>query len=189
LLRSTLELLSGRGPLYSGPRNAPFGDNTYSSLSISQATNSVRNSTSVQLLQNQRYFTEFFRHVQKTMDPNSTSAKLIQLGVLVQSALATLITSSQDDKQSLPPKVLFDAQRMILSAAGMLTELGSTPSNRLLEVSTQYFEARALHIAAEKRIPDMLAGFDDSGVAVEKLAEQVGCDAAKLCQYYRGICR
>jgi hypothetical protein len=121
------------------------------------------------------------------MDPNSTSAKLIQLGVLVQSALATLITCSENGKDSLPPKALFDAQRTILSAAGMLTELGSTPSNRLLEVSTQYFEARALHIAAEKRIPDMLAGFDESGVAVEELAEQVGCDAAKLCQYHRCI--
>jgi hypothetical protein len=133
-----------------------------------------------------------FHYVQKLfkeMDPNSTSAKFIQLGVLVQSALATLITSNQDDTESLPPKALFDAQRMILSAAGMLTELGSTPSNRLLEVSTQYFEARALHIAAEKRIPDLLAGFDDSGVAVEKLAEQIGCDAAKLCQYYRSPCR
>lgn len=123
------------------------------------------------------------------MDPNSTSAKLIQLGALVQSALATLITSSGDGSDSLPPKALFDAQRTILSAAGMLTELGSTPSNRLLEVSTQYFEARALHIAAEKRIPNMLAGFDESGVSVEKLAQQVGCNAAKLCQYYRPTCK
>lgn len=121
------------------------------------------------------------------MDPNSTSAKLIQLGVLVQSALATLITSSEDSKESLPPKELFNAQRTILSAVGMLTELVSTPSSRLLEVSTQYFEARALHIAAEKRVPDMLVGSDESGVAVEELAKQVGCDPTKLCQYHRRI--
>ena len=115
------------------------------------------------------------------MDLNANSTKLIQLGVLVQSALATLITSTENGSDSLPPKALFEAQRTILSAAGKLTESASTPSNRLLEVSTQYFEARALHIAAEKRIPNMLVGFDESGVPVEDLAQQVGCDAAKLC--------
>ena len=121
------------------------------------------------------------------MDPSSTSAKLIQLGVLVQSALATLITSSAQSKDSLPPEELFNAQRTILSAAGMLTELVSTPSNRLLEVSTQYFEARALHIAAEKRVPDMLVDSDESGVAVEDLAKQVGIESTKLCQYHRRV--
>ena len=128
------------------------------------------------------------------------TTNLIQLGALVQSALATLITSqqqaqdqeqnkaSENDRDALPPKTLFDAQRTILSAAGMLTELASTPSNRLLEVSTQYFEARALHIAAEKRIPDMLAGHEREGVAVEELAGRVGCDAAKLCECFLFRC-
>ena len=118
------------------------------------------------------------------MDPNPTPAKLIQLRELLNSALSTLIASSGDEKDALPPKAVFDAQRTVLSAAGMLTELVSTPSNRLLEVSTQYFESRALHIVAEKRIPDMLAGADEKGVSVKKLAEQAGCDALKLCQYY-----
>lgn len=119
------------------------------------------------------------------MDPSLTSKKLIQLGALLNSALSTLITSTRDDKDSVPPRTLFDAQRTVLSAAGMIVELVSTPSNRLLEVSTQYFESRALHIVAEKRIPDMLAGCDDSGVSVKKLAEQAGCDSLKLCQYYQ----
>lgn len=118
------------------------------------------------------------------MEPNSTSEKLIQLRELLNSALSTLIASSGDEKDPLLPKALFDAQRTVLSAAGMLTELVSTPSNRLLEVSTQYFESRALHIVAEKRIPDMLAGHDEKGVSVKKLAEKAGCDALKLCQYY-----
>ncbi|KAF2637243.1 O-methyltransferase A [Massarina eburnea CBS 473.64] len=122
------------------------------------------------------------------MDPNSTSAKLIQLGALVQSALATLVTSSENGNESLPPKAVFDAQRTILSAAGMLTEIGSTSSNRLLEVSTQYSEARALHIAAEKRIPNLLAGFDEEGVSIEELALKVGCDAAKLSRIMRCLC-
>ena len=115
------------------------------------------------------------------MDPSLTSEKLIQLGSLLNSALSTLIASAGDDKVPLPPKALFDAQRTVLSAAGMLIELVSTPSNRLMEVSTQYFESRALHIVAEKRIPDMLAGCDEAGVSVKKLAEQAGCDSLKLC--------
>ena len=118
------------------------------------------------------------------MDPSLTSEKLIQLSALLNSALSTLITSTRDDKGPVPPRTLFDAQRTVISAAGMLIELVSTPSNRLMEVSTQYFESRALHIAAEKRIPDMLAGCDEKGVSVKKLAEQAGCDALKLCQYY-----
>jgi hypothetical protein len=123
------------------------------------------------------------------MDPNSASTKLIQLGALLQSALATLVTSGGQEKDALPPKALFDAQRTILAAVGVLTELVSTPSMRLIEVATQYFEARALHIAAEKRIPDMLAGFDENGVAVSDLAEKVGCDSRKLCQYQLYVTR
>lgn len=115
------------------------------------------------------------------MDPNSTSEKLIQLRALLNSAISTLTASSGDESDPLPPKALFDAQRTVLSAVGMLTELVSTPSNRLMEVSTQYFESRALHIVAEKRIPDMLAGSDENGVSVKQLAKQAGCDALKLC--------
>lgn len=114
------------------------------------------------------------------MASNSTTAQLQQLGALIQSALTTLITTSQNSTDALPSKTLFDAQRTILSAAGMLTELASDPSSRLFEVSTQYFEARALHIAAENRIPDLLAASDE-GVTVEELAKTIGCDAAKLC--------
>jgi hypothetical protein len=116
------------------------------------------------------------------MDSHSTSAKLQQLGALIQSALSTLITTNEKSTDALPSKLLFDAQRTILSAAGMLTELASDPSSRLLEVSTQYFEARALHIAAENRIPDLLAASDE-GVTVDELAKSIGCDAAKLCEY------
>ncbi|XP_014558343.1 hypothetical protein COCVIDRAFT_94784 [Bipolaris victoriae FI3] len=122
------------------------------------------------------------------MEPSSTTTKLMQLEALLHSALATLGESSGNYKDSLPPRALFDAQRTILAAVGMITELVSTPSMRLLEVSMQYFEARALHIAAEKRIPDMLAGCDENGIAVKELAEQAGCDALKLSRVMRCLC-
>ncbi|KAF1961331.1 S-adenosyl-L-methionine-dependent methyltransferase [Byssothecium circinans] len=42
--------------------------------------------------------------------------------------------------------------------------------------------------AAEKRIPNLLAGFDEEGVSVEKLAQEAGCDAAKLSRIMRCLC-
>ncbi|KAI1145686.1 hypothetical protein F4825DRAFT_467132 [Nemania diffusa] len=72
------------------------------------------------------------------------------------------------ENESLPPtKPLFDAQRTLLAPAGLLTELISEPQNRLLEVSSQYFEARALHMIADKRVPDILARSGDRGIDEE----------------------
>lgn len=84
--------------------------------------------------------------------------------------------------QTLTDRELFDHQRTLLAAAGTLTELVSEPQNRLLEVSSQYFEARALHIAADARIPNILAKHGDSGLAVETLAAEVGIESRKLCK-------
>lgn len=84
--------------------------------------------------------------------------------------------------QALPDRELFDHQRTLLAAAGTLTELVSEPQNRLLEVSSQYFEARALHIAADARIPNILAKHGESGVAIEALASEVGIESRKLCK-------
>ena len=75
----------------------------------------------------------------------------------------------------------------MLAAVGMVTELVSDPSSRLLEVSSQYFEARALRIAAERRIPDLLAKGqgqgqlvdgesergDENGVSIDLLADRI----------------
>lgn len=65
----------------------------------------------------------------------------------------------------------------------MLTELVSPPSNRLLEVPTQYFESRGLHIAASQHIPDLLAPAGDEGLDLETLAAKAGIEARKLGTY------
>lgn len=80
-----------------------------------------------------------------------------------------------------PSYTLFQAQRTIVSAAGMLTEVIQEPQIRLLEVSSQYFEARALHIAAEHRIPDLLVGHDREGLSVVEIGKKIGIDSKKLC--------
>jgi hypothetical protein len=82
----------------------------------------------------------------------------------------------------MPTREVFDARRTLLASAGKLTELVSAPSERLLEVSMQYFEARALHIAADKRIPDLLHGAPGGALDVAALAAKVGIEPRKLCQ-------
>jgi|SRR5690242_895144 len=108
--------------------------------------------------------------------------ELRQIGNLIQSSIETVTKLNETSKANLPAKPLFDAQRALLSAAGKLTELVSQPSTRLLEVSSQYFEARCLHIIADKRIPDILAKGGDEGVHVKTIAESVGIEERKLCE-------
>ena len=86
------------------------------------------------------------------------------------------------DGIALPTHELYQARREILSAAGMLTEMVAEPQHRLQEVSSQYFESRALHIAAEHRIPDILKGHDKEGVSVEDISAKTGIESKKLCQ-------
>lgn len=117
------------------------------------------------------------------MDTQSID-QLRQIGLLLQSSIETVVKLNENSAGDLPAKPLFDAQRAILSAAGKLTELVSEPSVRILEVSSQYFESRCLHIIADKRIPDILAGAGDAGVHVDKIAEAVGIETRKLCKGY-----
>lgn len=120
------------------------------------------------------------------MDSNAAS-ELRQLGNLIQSSINAIlglngsVDKRVDTDATIPDKRLFDAQRTLLSAAGKLTELVSQPSGRLLEVSSQYYEARCLHIAADKRIPDLLAASPDTGVHIDTLSAAVGIESRKLC--------
>jgi len=106
--------------------------------------------------------------------------KLLQLGALIQSSIASYVEHDNLDNESLSSNERFNAQRAILAAAGSLTELFSDPSSRLLEVSSQYFEARALHIVANQRIPDILAKGGEKGVDLLELASSVGIETKKL---------
>lgn len=121
---------------------------------------------------------------------DETSRELLQLGDLIQDAISQFIALRQSasenvsrEEGSLPSKPLFDAQRTLLAAAGMITELVSEPQSRLLEVSSQYFEARALHIAASHRIPDILAHQGEVGMDIKALSSKVGIESRKLCGY------
>lgn len=108
---------------------------------------------------------------------------LRNLGDLIQSSINELLQCDESlEAQDMPSKPLFEIQRNLLSAAGKLTELVSQPNIRILEVSSQYFEARCLHIAVDKRVPDLLETTEDAGMHVNEIAKEVGIESRKLCK-------
>ncbi|KAJ5769698.1 hypothetical protein N7520_004257 [Penicillium odoratum] len=90
--------------------------------------------------------------------------------------------------QALPSYELFNAQRTIAAALGKLAELVPEPSVRILEVATQFQESRALYIAAERRIPDILAPHDQQGLSVTEISEKVKIEHRKLSRILRYLC-
>ncbi|KUI69008.1 Demethylsterigmatocystin 6-O-methyltransferase [Cytospora mali] len=123
-------------------------------------------------------------------------SQLQQLSALVQDSIAAYsvearAVSNGAKEGSLPSRSLFNTQRTLLAASGLLTELVSDPSSRLLEVSSQYFESRALHIAADQRLADVLAKSErqpDVGVDLETLAGISGIEYRKLGRVLRCLC-
>lgn len=85
--------------------------------------------------------------------------------------------------QILPSHELYDAQRTILAATGKLTELVQEPSVRILEVATQFQESRALYIAAERRVPDLLVAKDKAGgTPLSEISNEAKIESRKLCE-------
>ncbi|KAK4186762.1 putative methyltransferase [Podospora australis] len=131
-------------------------------------------------------------------DPISRS--LLQLSSLIQTTVTDFINQREsadlsvdntklENDLGIPSWPVFNAQRTLLAAAGKLIELVSseTPSSRLVEVAFQYFEARALHVIVDKRVPDILARHG-GGLSVKDLSREVGIEAGKLSRLMRCLC-
>jgi hypothetical protein len=127
--------------------------------------------------------------------------KLLALSELLSSNVRTIIaewakesTVSQksqkyshdagsDGAYTIPSTALHNAQRTVLGITGSLTELVSEPSLRILELGCQYWESRALFIAAERRVPDALALVSpEDGMSSSDLAKATGIEKDKLCK-------
>ena len=127
--------------------------------------------------------------------------QLIQLGELLNEAIRTVTDEWSQEKYTkqngsmtngesrsqpydkpeiLPSWRLHQAQRTILAISGTLTELVAEPHHRLQEFSAQYWEARALAVAAERRIPDLLHEAGDDGMDVKLIAAKTGIEQKKL---------
>jgi hypothetical protein len=80
----------------------------------------------------------------------------------------------------LPSHGHFNAQRTLLAALGSVEELVGDPSTRLIGFAMQYLESRALQIAAEHRLPDILQQHGSKGLDVAEVAERIRVDKDKL---------
>ena len=127
---------------------------------------------------------------QKTL---TNAAQLLQLSELLSTNIRIIIDEWAKEQQpqaindsvssvSLPSRKLYEAQRTLLAITGSLTELVAEPSLRILEVGCQYWESRALYIAAERRIPDLLAETGKDGASAKQLASRTGIEYLKLCR-------
>jgi hypothetical protein len=124
--------------------------------------------------------------------------QLIQLADLLKEAAKTVIGEwkkeefpktesansfyTQDTAAVLPNVTLHEAQRVILAATGAITELVVEPYSRVQEVACQYFESRALFIAAERRIPDLLEEAGLNGMDIATLSAKTEIEKGKLCK-------
>ena len=135
----------------------------------------------------------------RQMKTLADGARLLQLNEIFTSNIQTVISEWAKEYQphasndgappaSLPSRKLYEAQRTLLALTGTLTELIAEPSLRILEVGCQYWESRALYIAAERRIPDLLAaeGATPDGIHVNKIGTETGIESMKLCKWDEG---
>ncbi|RYP34683.1 hypothetical protein DL766_002874 [Monosporascus sp. MC13-8B] len=128
--------------------------------------------------------------------PEAQITKLRQVVSLITQAAETAIAEWENGTAAaeslegveLPSRPFFKAQRTLLAAAGSIEELVSNPATRLLSLSMQYFESRALHVAAEHRVPDILRAYPDGGLHVSLIAEQTGIEEQKLSRILRCLC-
>ncbi|EWC44896.1 hypothetical protein DRE_00955 [Drechslerella stenobrocha 248] len=127
-----------------------------------------------------------------TTSTDQTTLQILKLGELIQTAIADYVAAKSSQVKnaegSLPSHALFEAQKTLLSAAGMITELVSDPSGRVIEVALQHYESRSMHIAASLRIPEILAEHGNAGCGIDTLATRVGIESRKLSRVMRCLC-
>ena len=85
-----------------------------------------------------------------------------------------------DTARLLPSRKLWEAEKTIEAISGSLVELISEPYQHIQQLLTSYMESRALFIAAERNIPDLLAEAGHDGLHVEALAEKTNIESKKL---------
>ena len=89
--------------------------------------------------------------------------------------------STTQATQPLPSRQLFEAQRVIRGAWGMVVDLVQDPRLRLFELSTTFALSQAFDTTIRAGVPDILANADESnGVSATELSKRSGVDERKL---------
>ncbi|TCD63172.1 hypothetical protein EIP91_005869 [Steccherinum ochraceum] len=98
-------------------------------------------------------------------------------------------TKEVDRNFFIPSYELFNARRTIQGAMGVCAELVLDPRARLMEMAAVYYEARALHIAAEARVADVLdSGDHEKGMSADDLGRRIGIKEHKIARVLRTLC-
>lgn len=128
--------------------------------------------------------------MERTRRSLTDAANLLSITDLLNRSIRTVIDEWAKESVGLPgtngsPKILpshelHQAQRTILAICGTLTELVAEPASRVIEVACGYWESRALYIAAERRIPDLLSRAGEGGMSAKELGKVTGIESAKL---------
>lgn len=123
-------------------------------------------------------------------DIPSRATALRQVVKLIQDASETLISEwenpapdavpASETSFAIPGRSAYDAQRTIIAALGSIEELVAEPHLRLVDFAELYFEVRALHVAIEHDIAELVARGGADGVPVEALAKETRLDNRKL---------
>jgi len=87
---------------------------------------------------------------------------------------------SKDSSRILPSHKLWNAERTVEAVTGSLLELVAEPHQRIQQILAEFMESRALFIAAERRIPDLLNGAGPDGMDIQSIAEKTGIERRKL---------
>ena len=120
-------------------------------------------------------------------------AKLRELVSLISTSSETVIAEWEQELRgeykrdtiegvSLPSGPAYEAGQVLLSASTILEELICNPHFKLITFATQYWASRALHIAAEHRIADVLDTAGAGGMDVAEVEKEINIDKRKLCR-------
>lgn len=91
----------------------------------------------------------------------------------------------QADGSSVPSHALHNARKRIQGAMGVCSELVLDPRARLMEMAIEFYEARALHIAAEVRVADILdSGDHEKGMSADEIGRRTGIKAHKIGEVF-----
>ena len=138
--------------------------------------------------------------MERTTKTTLDVANLLKTSELLTKCVRTVIeewsldysdsSSSNHAPTTLPSHTLHEAQRTILAICGTLTELVSEPPSRVIEIACQYWESRALYVAAERRIPDLLSTTEarENGISALELGKATGIEQQKLSRLLRCLC-
>lgn len=107
--------------------------------------------------------------------------RLVEVGNLIQKSIQVVVDQHDKGSESTEGRIplwpMYEAQRNIISGTGVLLELISDPSLRLMEYSGQYWESRALAIAVAKHIPDLLS---NGPLPLDQLSKTTRIESGKL---------